>query len=82
MSFHGLGSIDVIALQDLATAGLLWAAAHLLKHVRRLRNAAAVRIPPPLASKRPIGRATVYEDREETAGQRECQSRTFTAAAG
>jgi hypothetical protein len=44
MPTHWFGYINVIILQDLAIAGLLWVAARLLKHVRHLRHVAEVQI--------------------------------------
>jgi hypothetical protein len=44
MATPRLGYIDVIILQSLVIACLLWAAAHLLRHVRRLRRIAQVQV--------------------------------------
>jgi hypothetical protein len=84
MAPHWFGYINVIILQDLAIAGLLWVAARLLKQMRYRRQVAEKQIELATGCLRAVRRSLVRQDSRRMPPKSAVaeKTRAFTAAAG
>lgn len=84
MAPHWFGYINVIILQDLAIAGLLWAAARFLRQVRHRRRVAEEQIELASGCLGPVRKTLARQDSRRMPPRSAVaeKTRAFTAAAG